>query len=292
MLVYAYHSLAEVLRQLGKELGVLVVGYRLHYCGSPLGWVAALEYAAAHEDALCPQLHHEGGVGWCGYAAGGKIHYGQLAVLVYVAHELIGCLQLLGSLEEFVVGHAHEPAYLALHQAHVAHCLHYVARAWLALGAYHGGTLGYAPESLTQVARSAHEGHSEPRLVYVVDIVGRREHLALVYVVYLDGLQYLRLGYVAYAALRHHGYAHRLLYAPYHLGVAHAAHAPRRPYVGRYALQRHHGTRASLLGYACLLGGCHVHYHSALQHLCQLAVQGLSVFHCFFAFFLGGSRSS
>ena len=85
--------------------------------------------------------------------------------------------------------------------------------------------------------------------------------------------------YKSDAALRHHRNRHRRLDALDHRGVAHARNASRRAYVGRDALERHHGARARLLGDLRLLWRSHVHYHAALEHLREVAVQFLPVCH-------------
>ncbi len=84
------------------------------------------------------------------------------------------------------------------------------------------------------------------------------------------------------AALGHHRDGHCLLYALDHLRVAHAGHATGGTYVGRDAFQGHHGAGAGVLCNLCLFGGCHIHNHTALEHLRQVAVECLSVFHSSF----------
>ena len=206
---------------------------------------------------------------------------------MYILHQLVRGLQLFGSLKEFVFAHADQPPNLALHQPHVAHCLHHIASARLTLRANHGGSFGYAPQCLAQIFCSANKGHVELGLVDVVDVVGRAQHFALVDVVNLDGLQYLCLSNMSDTALRHHGDAHRLLYATNHLGVTHPADSTCSTDVSRNPFQCHHGTCSRFFSDTCLFGSGHVHNHAALQHLCQLAVQFLSVlFHVFYVQFL------
>src|SRR3546814_18477145 len=48
--------------------------------------------------------------------------------------------------------------------------------------------------------------------------------------------------------------------------------APRSPDVGGDALEGHDGHRARVLGDLCLLGGDHVHDHTALEHLGHAAL--------------------
>ena len=137
-------------------------------------------------------------------------------------HQFVRSLQLLGCLEEFVLTHADQATDFALHQSHVAHCLHHIARAWFTFGANHRGTLSNTSQRLAQVLRATHEGHVKLRLVDVVDIVGRAQHLAFVNVVNLNGLQNLRLSNMSNTALCHHWNAHRLLNATNHLRVTHS----------------------------------------------------------------------
>ena len=107
----------------------------------------------------------------------------------------------------------------------------------------------------------------------MVDVIGRAQHLGLVDVVYLDGLEHLGLDEVPDAAFRHDGDAHGLLDATDHRRVAHATHAAGRAYVCRDALEGHDRARARLLGDACLIGGGNVHDDAALEHLRQLPVE-------------------
>ena len=66
--------------------------------------------------------------------------------------------------------------------------LDHVARARLALGADHRGTLGNTAQRLAQVAGTADKRDVKLGLVDVVDIVGGGENLGLVDVIDLDGL--------------------------------------------------------------------------------------------------------
>ena len=113
----------------------------------------------------------------------------------------------------------------------------------------------------------------------MINIVGRRQNLALVDIVDLNSLQNLSLNEMTDTALGHDGDRHCLLDALDHLGVAHARHTTSCTDVGGNALECHNGTRTCLFSDFCLLGCCHIHNHAAFQHLCQVAVQFLSVFH-------------
>ena len=154
----------------------------------------------------------------------------------------------------------------------MAHGLHDIARARLALRADHRGALRDAAQRFTEVARTADERHTELALVDVIDIIGRREDLALVDVVNLDGLDE-----VADAALGHDRDGNGLLDAFDHLRVAHARDTARRADVSRDALERHDGTRTGLLRDLRLLRRRDVHDDAALEHLGELLVEFIAI---------------
>ena len=58
-----------------------------------------------HEYALCSELHHKSGISRSCNATSSKVYNWQFAVFVYVLNQLIRNLQLLSSLEEFVLSH-------------------------------------------------------------------------------------------------------------------------------------------------------------------------------------------
>ena len=86
------------------------------------------------------------------------------------------------------------------------------------------------------------------------DLVGRRQHLALVDVVDAERLEHLGLGEVADAGLGHHRDRDRGLDALDQRRIAHAGHAAVAADVGRHPLERHHGDGAGVLGDLRLLG--------------------------------------
>ncbi len=88
-------------------------------------------------------------------------------------HQVVGHLQLLGHLEQFVFGRSHHVAYLALHLSNMAHSLYHVTRSGFAFRANHRCSLGYAAQGLAQIACSTHERHVETCLVDMVDVIGR-----------------------------------------------------------------------------------------------------------------------
>ena len=91
---------------------------------------------------------------------------------MYELHEVIRHLQLLGSLEQLILSHGYDTAYLTLHLTHVADSLDNIACTRLTLGTYHCRTFGNTAESLTKVAGTAHEGNIKLGLVDVVDVIG------------------------------------------------------------------------------------------------------------------------
>lgn len=240
--------------------------------------VAGLEDPAPHEDAVAAELHHEGGVGGGGDAAGGEVDDGEAAQL--------GRLPQQGGVDAELARQGPDAEVARLLQggprardvgvdlAHVLDGLDDVAGAGLALGADHGGALGHAAEGLPEVAAAADEGDAEGALLDVVGLVGRRQHLALVDVVDAEGLEDLALDEVADAGFRHDGDRHGLLDRLDHARVRHARHAALGPDVGRHALQRHDGTGAGVLGDARLRCVGHVHDDATLQHLCQTRLDG------------------
>ena len=195
---------------------------------------------------------------------------------------------MLGSLEELILTHAHQSANLALHQSHVTHSLNDIARTRLTLGANHRGALGNTAQRLAQVFGSTDKGHVKLGLVDMIDVIGRTQHLALVDIVNLNGLQDLSLSNMADTALRHHGDAHSLLDATNHLGVTHTADTACGTDIGRDTFKGHHGTGTGCLGNPGLFRSSHVHDNTTLQHLSQLAVEQCS----FVCHFLNVLRSS
>ena len=142
----------------------------------------------------------------------------------------------------------------------------------LALRPDHRRALGDAPQGLAEIRAAADERHGEQPLVDVVGEIGRRQHLGFVDVVDLEGLQDLRLGEMADAALRHHGNRDGLLDLLDHPRVGHARDPTVAADVGGNALERHDGARARFLGDLGLIGVDDVHDHAALQHLGKTAL--------------------
>lgn len=267
------HGLPEPLAALGQHLGVAVVRRGAYDGLGALGRVARLEDAAADEDAVAAELHHEGGVGRRGHTAGRKVDYRQPAQLGRLLEQGGVDLELAGERADRQVAALLEgglgAADVAVDLAHVLDGLDDVAGAGLALGADHGGALGDAAQGLAEVAAAADEGDLEGGLLDVEGVVGRGQDLALVDVVHAQGLEDLALDEVADAGLGHDGDRHGRLDLLDLARVRHARHAALGPDVGGDALERHDGARAGLLGDARLRGVRHVHDDAALQHLRQ-----------------------
>lgn len=86
----ANHRLAQVAGDLGQDLGVVVVGDRLHDGARPLGGVARLEDAGADEDAVAAQLHHQRRVRGGGHAASREVDHRQAAQGLGLADQVDG----------------------------------------------------------------------------------------------------------------------------------------------------------------------------------------------------------
>eukprot|EP00968_Pinguiococcus_pyrenoidosus_P028898 scaffold8184_cov258-Pinguiococcus_pyrenoidosus.AAC.2 len=144
------------------------MGHRADDGRGALGRVAGLEDAAAHEDSVHTELHHQGRVGRRGHAPRGEVHYRQLARGRHFSDEVVRRPDLLRVHEELVFVHGLHSPNLAVHGPRVAHGLHHVARSRLALGAKHRGALRHATQGLAQVAAAAHKRDLELVLVDVV----------------------------------------------------------------------------------------------------------------------------
>ena len=175
----------------------------------------------------------------------------------------------------------------------MAHRFHHIAGARFALGTDHGRAFAYAPQSLAQIARSAHERHPERVLVGVEAIVRRGQHFTLVDIVHAKRLKNTRLDHMPDPRLGHDRNADSFHDAPDNAGIRHTGHAPGLADVGGHALQRHHRTGPGFLCDFRLFRGGHIHDDPALEHLRQSGLkrqgsllQVLSVFfHMFSSFF-------
>ena len=87
---------------------------------------------------------------------------------------------LLGGGVEFFVAQHGEGLHLLHDLPHVLDGVDHVAGSGFTLGANHGRAFGDAAQGFAQVARSADKRGGEGVLVDVVQLIGRREHFALV----------------------------------------------------------------------------------------------------------------
>ena len=106
----------------------------------------------------------------------------------------------------------------------------------------------------------------------MVLLVGWREDLALIDVVHAQGLQDLCLHEVANPALGHDRDRYGLHDLDDLVRVGHTGDTTLSPDVCGDPLQSHDGASSRILGDLRLLGVGHVHYHTALKHLCQAAL--------------------
>ena len=65
-----YHGLSKVGADFSQDLGVVVMSDSLHHGPGSLRWVAALEDARPHKDAVHSQLHQQTNICWGGWGMG------------------------------------------------------------------------------------------------------------------------------------------------------------------------------------------------------------------------------
>src|SRR5260221_3287717 len=198
------HRLAEANRRRRHSLGVVEVRGRLDDRPGAALWIGALEDPRADEVALGAELHHQRRVGRGGDPPRAEQRYRQGALSDHLVDDFEWSLVLFRSGRQLLrpqLGEALDPGD---NLAHVAHRLNHVAGACLALGADHRRPLADPPKRLTKVGGAADEGNLESKLVDVVALVGRGQHLGLVDEVAVKRLQDLRLGEVTDPPLRHH----------------------------------------------------------------------------------------
>ncbi|KAB1223359.1 hypothetical protein CJ030_MR2G028954 [Morella rubra] len=106
-------------------------------------------------------------------------------------------------------------------------------------------------------------------LVDVVVLISWGEHLRLVHVVDVDGLQDLGLYEVADLSLGYHWDVHSVLDLLDQLRITHSGHPTLSPNICLHALQCHHGACSRLLSDTGLLRVHHVHDNPTTQHLGQ-----------------------
>ena len=118
-------------------------------------------------------------------------------------HQFVRRADLLGIGHQFFFGHVLELADFAQHGAGMAHSLHHVAGAGLALGADHRRAFADAAQRLAQVAASAHERDLEIVLEDVMFLIRRGQHFGFVDVIDAERFQDLRFHEMPDAAFGH-----------------------------------------------------------------------------------------
>lgn len=114
---------------------------------------------------------------------------------------LIKKIDYLCSHKKFVRIHVTKATNIAVDSASVSYSFNDVACSGLALCSKHRSTFGYATEGFSQISASADKRHFEVVLVNVILLVGHRQDLTFVNIIYLYGFQNLRLNEVTDADL-------------------------------------------------------------------------------------------
>ena len=139
-----------------------------------------------------------------------------------VLNKLIRYLILFCSFEQFILPHALKLCDRAVHFAHMADRLYNIAGSRLAFGSDHGSTFVDTAKRLAEISCTADERNLEVSFIDMVDIVGRRENLALIDIVDLDCLKHLSLHKMTDPAFCHDRNRNCLLDAADHFRVAHS----------------------------------------------------------------------
>lgn len=115
------HRGSEAGADLHENLRVVEVGHGTHNGASASLRIVRLEDAAADEDSVHTELHHERGIGWGGNTASGEVDNGELAMVSDPLDQIVRSLHLLRSDKELVLGEDGETLDLSLHQIGRAH---------------------------------------------------------------------------------------------------------------------------------------------------------------------------
>ena len=261
------HGLAQIPRDVGDDLGVLVVGGRLHDGLGPRCGIGGLEDAGADKDPVHAELHHERRIGRRGDPAGGEVDHGESSGPGDLRHQLEGSAERLRLGHQLFLAHPLQLSDLAQDGPGVPDGLHDVPGARLALGADHGRPFAEASKRLAQVSAAADKRDREVVLPDVVLLVGRRQDFGLVDIVDSERLEHLGLDEVADPTLGHDRDGHRLLDLLDDRRIGHPGNAARRTDVRRDTFQRHDRAGSRVLGDLGVLRRHHVHDDPTLQHL-------------------------
>jgi GntR family transcriptional regulator len=232
-------------------------------------WIARFEDARADEDTVNSKLHHKSCVSRCGDAAGGKVNDRQPAKFTSIFNQFVGCTDGLGICHQLLDGHILQLADRTQHRASMAHGLNNVPSPGFAFCADHGCAFTDAPQSFTQVAAAADEGHLEQVFVDVVFFIGRCKHFRFVDVIHAERLEDLSLDEMADAAFCH-DWNRDGIHNFFDEGrVAHAGYATMGTDISWHSFERHDRHCSGLLGDARVLGCDDIHDDAALEHLCE-----------------------
>ena len=234
--------------------------------------LTGLENARTDEYTIGPQLHHHGGVGGGGNAPGSEQNDGKGTGTGDLSNEIVGGLQLLCRDVEFIVEHGGQPTDFVEDSTHVRDGVRDVSGARLTFGAHHRSAFRDTTQGLTEVGGTAHEGDRELPLIDVVGIIGRGQHLRLINKVHPEGLQYLGLGKVSDAGLRHDRDRDGRLDTFDHVRVGHARDSTLRSDIGGHTFEGHDGDGAGVLSDARLIRGDDIHDDPALEHVGHAAL--------------------
>ena len=264
--IQPHHRLPQPFADLRQHARVLEMRHGLHDGVGPLGRVAALEDAAADEDAVASELHHQRRVRRRRHASGRKVDDGQASQCRRLLEEVVRRVELLCEAPQLHVAHPPRPVDLRRHGPHVPDRLHDVSRSGLPFRPDHRGPLVDPPEGLPQVPAPAHKRRREAVLLHVEGLVRGGQDLALVNVVDAELLQDLAFDEVADARFGHDGYGYGVHDFLDECGVRHAGDAALGADVGRDALEGHDGAGAGFFGDAGLGGVDDVHDDAAFEH--------------------------
>lgn len=272
------HGLTETSADLSKDLGIAEVSGSSDDGLGALSWVARLENTTADEDTVTAELHHESGISGGSNTTSGEVDNRQAAELGGLAQELSINLQLTSHLtdaDDTALGESSLGlSNLLVNRLHVANGLDNVAGTSLTLGADHGSTLSNTAKGFAQVAAAANEGSIEVALLDVALVVGRGQNLALVDVVDTKGLEDLAFDEVTDTGLGHDGNGDGGLDLFDDSRVGHAGNAAVLSDVSGDTLEGHDGASTGFLSNTGLLGVCHVHDDTALEHLSETGLDG------------------
>ena len=151
-------------------------------------------------------------------------------------------------------------------------CLGNITGSGFTLRANHGRTLCDATKRLAEVRGATNKRNRELGLVDVVNIIRRRQHFRLVDVVDFESFEHLGFNKVTNSCFRHHGNLDLGLDRVDEVRVAHSSNSALCTDVGWDTLERHNSDRACVLGNSRLFSVDDIHDDTALEHLCETAL--------------------